>query len=101
MAAENKPTEMESAIRTVVGTFAKSTGGKATLGGKAFDGLVKKQLGQILAGTNSSSALKEMRMGLDENSDGKVSFKEYLTLIGYLAQTLSQQRMGDNANVAS
>uniref|UniRef100_A0A3B4TMB2 Protein S100-A13-like n=1 Tax=Seriola dumerili TaxID=41447 RepID=A0A3B4TMB2_SERDU len=50
--------------------------------------------------TNSSSAIKEMQRGLDENSDGKVSFQEYLTLIGYVANSLSQSKCGSNADTS-
>jgi len=53
-----------------------------------------------LQDTNSSSAIKEMQQGLDENSDGKVSFQEYLSLIGYLANSLSQSKSGSNANTS-
>ena len=44
--------------------------------------------------TGSKSAVSEMQRGLDENNDGKVSFKEYLTLIGYVATSLSQHKTG-------
>lgn len=37
-----------------------------------------------------------MQRGLDENSDGKVSFEEYLTLIGYLANSMSQRKTESN-----
>lgn len=47
--------------------------------------------------TNSSSAIKEMQQGLDADSDGKVSFQEYLTLIGYVANCMSQRKTGSNA----
>lgn len=30
--------------------------------------------------------------GLDDNQDGKVSFQEYLTLVGYLANSMSEQK---------
>ncbi|CAB1334576.1 unnamed protein product [Coregonus sp. 'balchen'] len=92
---------MESAIQTVVGVYLKSAKGKGSLGEKDFQGLVKNQLGNIMTGTESSSAVKEMRQGLDENDDGKVSFKEYMTLIGYLANTLSEQRTAANTTPAS
>lgn len=46
--------------------------------------------------TDSSSSIKEMQQGLDENSDGKVSFQEYLTLIGYVANTMSQKKCASN-----
>lgn len=36
-----------------------------------------------------------MLKGLDDNSDGKVSFAEYLNLIGYLANSMSQRKTGD------
>ncbi|KAG9355309.1 hypothetical protein JZ751_000147 [Albula glossodonta] len=82
---------MESAIQTVVGVFLKSAKGKESLGGKDFQNLVKSQLQNIMTDTDSSDAIKEMRQGLDANQDGKVSFQEYMTLVGYLANTLSQQ----------
>ncbi|XP_036372242.1 protein S100-A16-like [Megalops cyprinoides] len=83
---------MESAIQTVVGVFLKSAKGKESLGGKDFQNLVKSQLHNIMTDTDSSEAVKEMRQGLDANQDGKVSFQEYMTLVGYLANMLSQQR---------
>ncbi|XP_071385338.1 protein S100-A16 [Centroberyx affinis] len=88
---------MESAIKTVVSVYLKSARGKDNLGGSDFQKLVKKQLGNIMSDTDSSSAIKEMRLGLDENNDGKVSFQEYLTLIGYLANSVSQSKSGSNA----
>ncbi|XP_022612516.1 protein S100-A13-like [Seriola lalandi dorsalis] len=91
---------MESAIQTVVTTFLSSARGRENLDGKSFQKLVKKQLGGIMEDTNSSSAIKEMQRGLDENSDGKVSFQEYLTLIGYVANSLSQSKCGSNADTS-
>lgn len=41
-----------------------------------------------------------MQQGLDENNDGKVSFQEYLTLIGYLATSLSERKTGSNADAS-
>uniref|UniRef100_A0A3P8RW50 EF-hand domain-containing protein n=1 Tax=Amphiprion percula TaxID=161767 RepID=A0A3P8RW50_AMPPE len=55
----------------------------------------------FLQDTNSASAIKEMQQGLDENNDGKVSFQEYLTLIGYLANSLSQSKTGSSTQEAS
>ncbi|KAJ8005005.1 hypothetical protein DPEC_G00142160 [Dallia pectoralis] len=92
---------MESAINTVVSVYLKSSKGKESLGDKDFQNMVKKQLGNIMTGTDSSSAVKEMRAGLDENDDGKVSFPEYMTLIGYLANTLSEQKTAANNVPAS
>lgn len=46
----------------------------------------------VLQDTENSEAIKNMRQSLDANQDGKVSFQEYMTLVGYLAQSLSQQR---------
>uniref|UniRef100_A0AAY5KN04 EF-hand domain-containing protein n=1 Tax=Esox lucius TaxID=8010 RepID=A0AAY5KN04_ESOLU len=89
---ESKKAVMESAIQTVVSVFLKSAKGKENLGGNDFQKLVKNQLHNIMTDTDSSEAVKEMRKGLDANQDGKVSFDEYMTLVGYLATTLSQQR---------
>lgn len=55
----------------------------------------------VLQDTESSEAIKNMRQGLDANQDGKVSFQEYMTLIGYLAQSVSQQRCTKETQVAS
>ncbi|XP_003966262.1 protein S100-A16 [Takifugu rubripes] len=83
---------MEDAIKTVVTTFLQSSRGKENLDSKSFKKLVSANLGNIMEDTNSSSAVKEMQQGLDENNDGKVSFQEYLTLIGYVANTLSDRK---------
>ncbi|KAJ8343920.1 hypothetical protein SKAU_G00312490 [Synaphobranchus kaupii] len=83
---------MESAIKTVVEVYLKSSKGKENLGPNDFQKLVKNQLHNIMSDTDSSAAIKEMRQGLDDNHDGKVSFQEYMTLVGYLANTLSEQR---------
>ncbi|XP_038567352.1 protein S100-A16 [Micropterus salmoides] len=91
---------MEAAIKTVVTTFISSSRGKENLDGKSFQKLVNKQLGGIMEDTNSSSAIKEMQRGLDENNDGKVSFQEYLTLIGYVANSLSQTKSGSNTDAS-
>lgn len=55
----------------------------------------------MLQDTESSDAIKNMRQGLDANQDGKVSFQEYMTLIGYLAQSVSQQRCTKETQAAS
>ncbi|XP_017324242.1 protein S100-A16 [Ictalurus punctatus] len=83
---------MESAIKTVVGQFVSSARGKESLNKDSFQKLVQRQLGNIMADTDSSSSVKEMMQGLDENHDGKVGFQEYLTLIGYLANSLSESK---------
>ncbi|XP_054639128.1 protein S100-A1 [Dunckerocampus dactyliophorus] len=88
---------MESAIQTLVTTFLSSSRGKESLDGKSFQKMVKKHFSGIMENTNSSAAVKEMQRSLDENSDGKVSFQEYLTLIGYLAKSLSQNKCDTNA----
>ncbi|KAL0985254.1 hypothetical protein UPYG_G00154630 [Umbra pygmaea] len=93
--------DMESAIKTVVGAYLKSSKGKDSLGDKDFQTMVKKQLGNVMAGTDSSSAIKEMRKGLDENDDGKISFQEYMSLIGYVANTMSEQKTESNNAAAS
>lgn len=86
---------MEGAIKTVVSVYLKSAKGKENLGEKEFQNLVKDQLKNIMTDADSSKAVKEMRQGLDENKDGKVSFQEYMKLIGYLAKQLSQQRCSE------
>ncbi|XP_031708857.1 protein S100-A13 [Anarrhichthys ocellatus] len=91
---------MEAAIKTVVTTFLTSTRGKENLEGGAFQKLVKKQFGGMMEDATCSSAVKEMQQGLDADNDGKVSFQEYLTLIGYLANSASERKAGANANAS-
>ncbi|KAK7124416.1 hypothetical protein R3I94_018702 [Phoxinus phoxinus] len=83
---------MEAAIKSVVGVYLKSAKGKENLGGKEFQCLVKSQLKNILTGSEDNDAVKKMSQQLDNNVDGKVGFQEYMNLIGYLAQSLSEQR---------
>ncbi|XP_039535591.1 protein S100-A16 [Pimephales promelas] len=83
---------MEGAIKTVVMQYLSSARGKENLSGKNFQKLVQSQMGSILSDTDSSSAVKDMMKGLDDNQDGKVSFQEYLTLVGYLANSMSEQK---------
>ncbi|XP_030250818.1 protein S100-A16 [Sparus aurata] len=85
---------MESAIKTMVTTYLGSSRGKDGLSSKSFQKLVSKNLGNIMEDTKSTSAVAEMQRGLDENNDGKVSFQEYLTLIGYLANSMSDKLQG-------
>ncbi|KAI5607776.1 S100 calcium binding protein U, partial [Silurus asotus] len=92
---------MEAAIKTVVTVFLKSAKGKENLGAKEFQSLVKNQLKNILTDTENSEAIKDMRQGLDANQDGKVSFQEYMTLVGYMAQSVSQQRCVKETQVAN
>ncbi|KAM6910702.1 protein S100-A13 [Xenentodon cancila] len=89
--------DMESAIKTVVTTYLSSARGKDSLDSKSFKKMIQKQLGGIMEDTNSNSAIKTMQEQLDENKDGKVSFQEYLSLIGYLANSLSQSKTESNA----
>ncbi|XP_052000494.1 protein S100-A13-like [Xyrauchen texanus] len=89
---------MESAIKTVVMQYLSSARGKESLSGKSFQKLVQGQLGNILADTDSSSAVKDMMKGLDDNQDGKVSFEEYMRLMGYVANSLSEQKAQNNTS---
>ncbi|XP_054909977.1 S100 calcium binding protein U [Poeciliopsis prolifica] len=84
---------MEGAIQAVVKTFLKSSKGKESLGKKEFQNLVSSQLGNILSGADNKEAINNMSQGLDSDSDGKVGFEEYMKLIGYLACSLSEQRV--------
>ncbi|XP_076157354.1 S100 calcium binding protein U [Alosa pseudoharengus] len=86
---------MESAIKTVVSVYLKSAKGKENLSSKDFQGLVKNQLGGILNNAESKNAVMDMQQGLDDNQDGKVSFQEYMKLIGYLADAVSKQYIAD------
>uniref|UniRef100_A0A3P9Q4K6 S100/CaBP-9k-type calcium binding subdomain domain-containing protein n=1 Tax=Poecilia reticulata TaxID=8081 RepID=A0A3P9Q4K6_POERE len=81
---------MEGAIQAVVKTFLKSSKGKENIGKKDFQNLVSSQLGNILS---VREAVNNMTQGLDSDADGKVGFEEYMKLIGYLACSLSEQRV--------
>ncbi|XP_051992010.1 S100 calcium binding protein U [Xyrauchen texanus] len=86
---------MEAAVKTVVGVFLKSSKGKENLGSKDFQKLVKNNLNNIMTGTENNDEIKGMCKDLDNNQDGKVNFQEYMKLIGYLAQSLSDKRCSD------
>lgn len=43
--------------------------------------------------TDSKEAVNNMRQRLDADQDGKVGFEEYMKLVGYLAVSLSEQRV--------
>ncbi|XP_068180813.1 protein S100-A13 [Antennarius striatus] len=92
---------MEDAIKKLVTTFLSSSKGGENLSSRAFQNLVSKQLGGIMENTNSTSAIKEMQQGLDANNDGKVSFSEYLNLIGYLAKSLSEAETNKNKGASN
>ncbi|CAN9513594.1 unnamed protein product [Ophioblennius macclurei] len=83
---------MEDAIKTMVTTFLTSSRGKENLDSKSFQKLVQKQFGSIMEDTNSSKKIKEMQQGLDADNDGKVSFSEFLSLVGYLATSMSDAK---------
>ncbi|XP_007230599.3 S100 calcium binding protein U [Astyanax mexicanus] len=87
---------MEGAIKTVVSVFLKFAKGKENLGGKEFQTLVEKQLNNIMTDAENSKAVTKMRQGLDENKDGKISFQEYMILVGELAQQYSHQCCSEN-----
>ncbi|KAJ8383808.1 hypothetical protein AAFF_G00214950 [Aldrovandia affinis] len=92
---------MEDAIKTVVGVFLKSAKGKENLKKNDFNNLVKNDLQNIMSDTDNSSALKEMRTNLDQNQDGKVSFQEFMTLVGYLASSMSDRQTGKETPAAA
>ncbi|XP_077598996.1 S100 calcium binding protein U [Stigmatopora nigra] len=87
---------MEDAIQTVVKVFLKSGKGKDTLGAKDFENMVKSQLSNVLTDTVNKEAVQNMRKGLDSDKDGKVGFEEYMVLVGYLANSVSEQRCRSN-----
>uniref|UniRef100_A0A8B9RPM8 EF-hand domain-containing protein n=1 Tax=Astyanax mexicanus TaxID=7994 RepID=A0A8B9RPM8_ASTMX len=87
---------MEGAIKTVVSVFLKFAKGKENLGGKEFQTLVEKQLNNIMTDAENSKAVTKMRQDLDENKDGKISFQEYMILVGELAQQYSHQCCSEN-----
>ncbi|XP_059195571.1 protein S100-A13 [Centropristis striata] len=91
---------MEGAIKTLVTTFLNSSRGKENLDSGAFNKLVKKQLGGLMENASCSSAVKEMQMGLDANQDGKISFGEYLSLIGSLANSYSEIKTGTSQDAS-
>ncbi|XP_028649884.2 LOW QUALITY PROTEIN: protein S100-A16-like [Erpetoichthys calabaricus] len=68
-------------------------GGHENLGSQEFHKLVSGHLPNILTSSDCKEAVEQMKQQLDKNKDGKISFEEYMTLIGTLACMLSRQRM--------
>ncbi|KAG7474995.1 S100-A16-like [Solea senegalensis] len=91
---------MEEAVKTIVTTFVSHAKGKENLKSGAFKKMVQQNFSSIMEDTDSSSAIKEMQQGLDANDDGEVSFQEYLTLIGYVANSMSK-KVCDSYQVAA
>ncbi|XP_034016381.1 S100 calcium binding protein U [Thalassophryne amazonica] len=90
---------MEDAIKTVATVFVKSCKGKDGLTESNFQNLVKNQLSNIMTNADSKTAVSNLRQELDADQDKKVSFEEYMKLIGYLANALSEQRTKANETV--
>ncbi|XP_061111816.1 protein S100-A16-like [Conger conger] len=86
---------MESAIETVVEVYLKFAGTKENLSLNAFQRMVREQLGNIMTDTDSSGGIEDVFRRLDANHDGKLSFPEYMTLVGYLANTHSEGKVKD------
>ncbi|XP_058863474.1 protein S100-A1-like [Acipenser ruthenus] len=86
---------MDKAIKTLVTAFQDSARGKAELGKVEFENLIRTQLSNILTHTKDDEAVADMMRQLDSNKDGKISFKEYLDLIGEVARCLSQHRLSE------
>ncbi|KAG2463128.1 protein S100-A16-like [Polypterus senegalus] len=84
---------MDTAIRTMVQIYQKNARGHENLGSEAFHSLVSSHLPHILTNTDCKEAVEQMKQQLDKNKDGKISFEEYMTLIGTLACMLSRQKM--------
>lgn len=91
MAAE-PPTELESAIETVVTTFftfAGREGRKGSLSTNEFKELVTQQLPHLLKDVGS---LDEKMKSLDVNQDSELKFNEYWRLIGELAKEIRKEK---------
>ncbi|XP_062847959.1 protein S100-A11 [Trichomycterus rosablanca] len=85
---------MEGAIKTMVMQFLNAARGKDNLDKKSFQKLLNTHLGNVLTNTKDSTAVGRLMNRMDDNDDGKVSFQEYLTLIGGVAKAFSDSRTG-------
>ncbi|XP_029521365.1 protein S100-A1-like [Oncorhynchus nerka] len=82
-----QPTSLEASLGAIIMTFHKhaGTGDAKTLNKKELTNLIKAELPNI-AGKGGPEVDDLMTM-LDQDADGSVDFKEYITLIGSLAYT--------------
>uniref|UniRef100_A0A8C7T5G4 Protein S100 n=1 Tax=Oncorhynchus mykiss TaxID=8022 RepID=A0A8C7T5G4_ONCMY len=87
-----QPTPLEASLGALIMTFDKhaGSGDAKTLNKKELTNLIKAVLPNI-AGVSHCNTLGHgpksliMMTMLDQNTDGSVDFKEYITLIGSLA----------------
>ncbi|XP_041099021.1 protein S100-A1 [Polyodon spathula] len=86
---------MDKAIKTLVTAFQDSARGSAELGKDEFENLIRTQLPNILTHTKDDEAVADLMRQLDSNKDGKISFREYLDLIGEVGRCLSQHRLSE------
>ncbi|XP_035263425.1 uncharacterized protein si:ch211-105c13.3 isoform X2 [Anguilla anguilla] len=84
---------IESAIKTFVMAFLKASKGRENMQEKDFQKLVTNQLKNIMAETDSASAVDEIREGLPDKQGAKqVGFKEFMDVIGCVATKLSEKQ---------
>ncbi|KAJ8287932.1 hypothetical protein COCON_G00005910 [Conger conger] len=82
---------MEAMIRAIVKAFVKASRGSEDMPEKNYQKLVTDQLKNLMAETDSADAVKEVREDMGETQEGKVSFTEFMNLLGYLATKLSDK----------
>ncbi|KAJ8290015.1 hypothetical protein GJAV_G00007770 [Gymnothorax javanicus] len=82
---------MEAAIQTYLAVFMKASKGKDNVDENSFQKLIKKHLSNLLPEADSASAVKEVREGLEGKQEGKVNFKEFMSLLGYIATKQSEK----------
>uniref|UniRef100_A0A8C8JWG2 Protein S100 n=1 Tax=Oncorhynchus tshawytscha TaxID=74940 RepID=A0A8C8JWG2_ONCTS len=87
-----QPTPLEASLGAIIMTFDKhaGSGDAKTLNKKELTNLIKAELHNIAGGSPEVGTVCPthhwgMMTMLDQNTDGSVDFKEYITLIGSLA----------------
>ncbi|KAM9166936.1 protein S100-A16-like [Mergus octosetaceus] len=90
---------LERGLHAVVGTFyqyagAPGGGGEPSLDPRAFQGLLRRELGHQLSDTGHPEAVAAVFALLDANGDRRISFAEYWQLVAWLCHVLRHRHYG-------
>ncbi|XP_063802783.1 protein S100-A1-like [Pseudophryne corroboree] len=89
------PTQLESAIQRVISTFhqfASGRDGEDKLNRGELKKLLRYQLGDSIKTMTHASYVNQIMESLDENKDGLVDFREFVTLVANLLVAFNNAR---------
>ncbi|KAM9408640.1 protein S100-B-like [Pholidichthys leucotaenia] len=79
--SKEQMSELESSMVTIVRVFHKYTGHKCKLKKAELKELINNEMNHFILKIQENETLDELFADLDQNSDMKIDFKEFTTLI--------------------